>query len=104
MLEFKDELEDIKKNNISVVVLIKYVYSSYFLKFIIWEKLSDDEMIVWDLLECGIKEYKKLFVKVLVVFYFDKVNDKEYGMKWKVLSEEIIKMIINYYENIKFFF
>lgn len=104
MLEFKDELEDIKKNNISVVVLIKYVYSSYFLKFIIWEKLSDDEMIVWDLLERGIKEYKKLFVKVLVVFYFDKVNDKEYGMKWKVLSEEIIKMIINYYENIKFFF
>lgn len=97
-----EELVDIKKNNISVIVLIKYVYIIYFLKVFFWEKLSDDDMVKWDLMELGIKEFKKLFFKVLVVFYFDKVDEKEYGMKWKVLSEEIIKMIINYYENIKF--
>ncbi|XP_068734304.1 uncharacterized protein [Montipora capricornis] len=102
LLELKDELEDIKKNNTSAVALIKHVYSSYPPKSTTWEKPSYEEMTAWDSLERGTKEYKKLLVKALAVFHPDKVDDKEHGMKWKVLSEEITKMITNYYENTKF--
>lgn len=100
--ELKEELEDIKKHNTSAIALIKHVYTSYPPKSTSWEKPSDDDMTKWDSLEKGTKEYKKLLVKALAVFHPDKVDDKEHGMKWKVLSEEITKMITNYYENTKF--
>lgn len=100
--ELKEELEDIKKNNTSAVALIKHVYTSYPPKSSSWEKPADNEMTKWDSLERGTKDYKKLLVKALAVFHPDKVDDKEHGMKWKVLSEEITKMITNYYESTKF--
>ena len=100
--ELKEELEDIKKNNTGAVALIKHVYTSYPPKSSSWEKPSDDEMTKWDSLERGTKEYKKFLLKALAVFHPDKVDDKEHGMKWKVLSEEITKMITHYYENTKF--
>ena len=100
--ELKDELEDIKKNNTSAIALIKHVYSNYPPKSANWEKPSDEEMKKWETLQLGTKEYKKLLVKALAIFHPDKVNDDEHGIKWKVLSEEITKMITNYYENTKF--
>jgi len=100
--ELKEELADIKKHNTSAVALIKHVYASYPPKSSTWEKPSDDDMTKWDSLERGSKEYKKLLVKALAVFHPDKVDDKEHGLKWKVLSEEITKMITNHYESTKF--
>lgn len=100
--ELSEELADIKKHNTGSIALIKHVYSKYPPKSSSWEKPSDDDMAKWDSLEKGTKEYKKLLVKALAVFHPDKVNEKEHGMKWKVLSEEITKMITHYYENTKF--
>ena len=100
--ELKEELADIKKHDTSATALIKHVYTSYPPKSSSWEKPSDDEISKWDSLERGTKEYKKFLLKALAVFHPDKVDDKEHGMKWKVLSEEITKMITNYYENTKF--
>lgn len=100
--ELKEELADIKKNNTSAIALIKHVYSNHPPKSTSWEKPSDDDMAKWDSLERGTKEYKKVLIKALAVFHPDKVDDKEHGMKWKVLSEEITKMITHYYENTKF--
>ncbi|KAL9988513.1 hypothetical protein ACROYT_G002967 [Oculina patagonica] len=100
--ELSKELEDIKENNTSAIALIKHVYNTYPPKTPSWEKPSDDDMAKWDSLECGTKEFKKVLVKALAVFHPDKVDEKEHGMKWKVLSEEITKMITSYYENTKF--
>lgn len=100
--ELSEELADIKKNNTTAIALIKHVYTNYPPKTSSWEKPSDDDMAKWDSMESGTKEFKKLLLKALAVFHPDKVDEKEHGMKWKVLSEEITKMITNYYENTKF--
>ncbi|KAJ7372330.1 hypothetical protein OS493_019775 [Desmophyllum pertusum] len=100
--ELKEEIEDITKNNTSAIALIKHVYNTYPPKSTTWEKPSDDDMAKWESLQSGTKEYKKVLVKALAVFHPDKVDEKEHGMKWKVLSEEITKMITNYYEHTKF--
>lgn len=58
-------------------------------------------MMKWGEMELDFKEYKKFFVKVFGFYYFDKVDEKIYGKKWKILCEEIIKMFIDYFEGIK---
>jgi len=100
--ELSEELADIKKNNTSAIALIKHVYTNYPPKASSWEKPSDDDMGKWESMKSGTKEFKKLLLKALAVFHPDKVDEKEHGMKWKVLSEEITKLITNYYENTKF--
>lgn len=61
-------------------------------------------------LESGLKkkgfyvEYdklKKILQKVVVYYYFDKVDIEKYGKVWKVLFEEIIKRLIRRYERMK---
>ena len=47
------------------------------------------------------KDYKKLLTKALGVYHPDKVDEKVYGMKWKVLCEEITKMLTFHYEETK---
>lgn len=78
------------------------MYTNYPPKTSSWEKPSDDDMAKWESMESGTKEFKKLLLKALAVFHPDKVDEKDHGMKWKVLSEEITKMITSYYENTKF--
>lgn len=94
-------MEEIKDYKDFVVELIKFLYINYLFKNLFWKKLSEDEMEDWEELKMIFKVYKKFFIKVFVVYYFDKVDEGVYGKKWKVLCEEIIKMFIFYYESMK---
>lgn len=44
------------------------------------------------------EKLKKLFQKAVISYHPDKQDVKKFGMKWKVLSEEITKMLTNFYE------
>ena len=41
---------------------------------------------------------KKLFQKAVINYHPDKQDVERFGMKWKVLSEEITKLLTNFYE------
>ena len=43
-------------------------------------------------------ELKKLYQKAVVHYHPDKVDEEEHGAKWKVLTEEITKLLTNIYE------
>ena len=55
----------------------------------------------WESVERKSKEYKKLLVKALSVYHPDKVDENHHGKKWKVLCEEITKMLTFHYEGTK---
>lgn len=44
------------------------------------------------------EKLKKLFQKAVISYHPDKQNVEKFGMKWKVLSEEITKLLTNFYE------
>lgn len=44
------------------------------------------------------QDLKKVFQKAVIHYHPDKVNEKEHGKEWKVLSEEICKRLTAIYE------
>lgn len=102
LAELTEELADIGKYKTRAVDLIKYVYINYPPKNPSWQKPSADDMKKWQEMESDSKDYKKLLIKALSVYHPDKVDEKVHGMKWKVLCEEITKMLTNHYEGTKF--
>lgn len=96
-----EELGDIEAYKASAVDLITHVYDNYPPKNPSWQKPSDEAMNKWEELEKDSKDYKKLLVKALSVYHPDKVDENLYGMKWKVLCEEITKMLTYHYEGTK---
>ena len=100
--QLTEEIKDIEAHNTGSIVLIKYLYANYPPKNPSWVKPTDSDMAEWEKLEHGSKDYKKVLVKSLAVYHPDKVDESVHGMKWKVLSEEITKMLTNYYETTKF--
>lgn len=99
--ELLKELEEIKGHKDLAVELIKFLYTNYPPKNPSWEKPSEDEMEDWEKLETTSKAYKKLLIKALSVYHPDKVDEGIYGKKWKVLCEEITKMLTFHYESTK---
>ena len=107
--ELKDVLADIKAEDTTAIDLIKHLYNNYPPKDPSWQKPSDDEMEKWRGLESEYKKrvrdsskaYKKVLIKALAVYHPDKIDEKLYGMKWKVLCEEISKMLNYHYETAK---
>lgn len=98
MEELSDELDDLKAHKSDAVTFIKYIYANYPPKLPSWKKPSDDEMEEWESLDTGSKDYKKILTKALFYYHPDKVDEKRHGMKWKVLCEEITKMLTYHYE------
>ena len=99
--ELSKELADIGAHKRRAVKLIKFLYVNYPPKNPAWKKPSDEDMEKWSELDSDSKEYKKLLVKALSVYHPDKVDENLYGMKWKVLCEEIRKMLTYHYEGTK---
>ncbi|ESO85394.1 hypothetical protein LOTGIDRAFT_154889 [Lottia gigantea] len=50
-----------------------------------------------------LQQIKKFYQKVVVHYHPDKVDIKKHGMEWKVLSEEIVKILTRQYEHYKGF-
>ncbi|XP_046564313.1 uncharacterized protein LOC124273140 [Haliotis rubra] len=46
-------------------------------------------------------QLKKVYCKAVTHYHPDKVDVEEHGLKWKVLSEEITKLLTNHYEGLK---
>ena len=44
------------------------------------------------------KELKKLFQKAVINYHPDKQDEEKYGIKWKILCEEITKYLSAFYE------
>ena len=103
MEALSEELKDLKAQKSKVIPFIKHLYLNYPPKIASWKKPSDLEMKKWESLESGSKECKKILIKALSVYHPDKVDEKLYGMKWKVLCEEITKMLNFHYEQTKGF-
>lgn len=101
MEELGEELEDIRAYKSRAIPLIKHLYLNYPPKILRWKKPSDEEMEKWESVERKSKEYKKLLVKALSVYHPDKVDENHHGKKWKVLCEEITKMLTFHYEGTK---
>ena len=99
--ELSQELEEIKDHKDLAVELIKFLYANYPPKNPSWKKPSEDEMEDWEELKTTSKAYKKLLIKALAVYHPDKVDEGVYGKKWKVLCEEITKMLTFHYESTK---
>ena len=101
LVELSDELRDIGRHKTRAADLIKYVYNNFPPKNPSWQKPSNEEMEKWHEMDTDSKDYKKLLVKALSVYHPDKVDENVHGMKWKVLCEEITKMLTNHYEGTK---
>lgn len=101
MEELSTELEDLRSRKSSAISFIKHLYLNYPPKTPSWKKPSDDEMKKWKSMDKKSKDYKKVLTKALGVYHPDKVDEKVYGMKWKVLCEEITKMLTFHYEETK---
>lgn len=99
--ELSQELAEIGAHRDLAVELIKFLYTNYPPKTPTWKKPTDEEMEDWDELETTSKRYKRLLIKALAVYHPDKVDEEMYGKKWKVLCEEITKMLTFHYESTK---
>ena len=44
------------------------------------------------------RDLKKLYQKAVIHYHPDKVDVEQHGKKWKVLSEEITKLLTRHYE------
>ena len=43
-------------------------------------------------------ELKKLYLRAVIHYHPDRVDEEEHGAKWKVLTEEITKLLTSSYE------
>ena len=96
-----EELDDLRAHKLEAIPLIKHLYTKYPPKITTWKKPSDEEIKKWGSVESESKDYKKILLKALSVYHPDKVDENLYGMKWKVLCEEITKMLNFHYERTK---
>lgn len=99
--ELSDELKDLKAHKSQAIPFIKHIFLNYPPRLPSWKKASEEEMQKWESFDTNSKDYKKLLVKTLSVYHPDKVDEKQHGMKWKVLCEEITKMLTFHYERTK---
>ena len=99
--DLADELKDLKDHNSGAISFIKHLYVNYPPKISSWVKPGEEDMKKWDSLVIRSKEYKKLVLKVLAFYHPDKVDEKEHGKKWKILCEEITKMLNLHFERTK---
>lgn len=99
--ELKEDLQNIRAHKAEAIPLIKYLYLNYPPKIPTWKKPTDEKMKKWESLQTDSKDYKKLLIEALRVYHPDKVDENQYGKKWKVLCEEITKMVTVHYERIK---
>ena len=99
--ELSEELADIESYKGRAADLIKHVYSNYPPKHPSWQKPSDEDMSKWGEMESGSRDYKKLLLKALGFYHPDKVDENIHGMKWKVLCQEITKMLNHHFEETK---
>ena len=97
--ELKDELEDIKLHNTGKIELLKHVYKKYPPTLKSWKKPGEKDMEKWSDLEH--QKLKSLLQKAVIAYHPDKVDEEKHGKKWKVLSEEITKLITQHYETMK---
>jgi hypothetical protein len=95
----KEELEDLEKNNTGKSQFLTHVYNTYPPKNPKWKKPSDEEMKKWEDME--MKYPKKVFTKGISVYHPDKVDEEEHGEQWKLLCEEITKMLTTRFQEIK---
>lgn len=96
--ELTDELKDLKNHNLGAISLIKHLYLKYPHKLSSWEKPGEEDMKKWDSLVIPSKECKKLLTKALILYHPDKVDENEHGKKWKILCEEITKMLNDHFK------
>ena len=99
LVELKEELADLKLHNTGKVELLKHVYTKYPPTLKNWKKPSETEMAKWAKLEH--RKLKSLLQKAVIAYHPDKVDEEKHGKKWKVLSEEITKLITQHYETMK---
>ena len=101
MEALSNELDDLKAHKSAAITFIKHIYDNYPPKVPSWKKPSDNEIKDWESLDTDSKDYKKLLTKALFFYHPDKVDEMLHGMKWKVLCEEITKMLTYHYERTK---
>ncbi|KAK7108007.1 uncharacterized protein [Littorina saxatilis] len=92
----KEELEVLnkKKNELGRLEFLKFVYTTHPPKLTVDEL---EELPDW----VEVQDLKKLFLKAVVHYHPDKVQEEEHGAKWKVLTEEITKLLTAHYECLK---
>lgn len=94
--EIKDDLDKLTKKfkEATKIEFLKFIYKKYVPKNPMYKGNvvpKDPEIIEW----------KKLYCKAIVHYHPDKVDVEKHGLKWKVLSEEITKLLTQHYERLK---
>ncbi|XP_050406722.1 uncharacterized protein LOC126822039 [Patella vulgata] len=95
MNELKDELFDLKKKfEEGKVDFLKFLYKTH--------PPKNDKHVLGELPDQPEPaQLKKLYQKAVVHFHPDKIDISVHGKKWKVLSEEICKILTSQYESYK---
>lgn len=86
----KKELEELNQHTQDSNKLLKFVYKRF--------PPKNPEHVLAEGYE---NKMKKSLCKAIQHYHPDKINVKEYGIKWKVLCEEITKRLTNKYESWK---
>ena len=93
--QIQDDMKRIKEeNNKSAKDLLIYVYKTYPPKWRTDSKLPDP--LPTDSIQSEV--WKPIFRNAVIHYHPDKCDVEKDGKKWKVLCEEIFKIIIGYYE------
>ena len=96
-------LQQIGHSDKDAASLVKFIYQNFPPKGKI--RISDESIIQMPLLQRkndpdSKKKLKMLLLKVIQDYHPDKVNE-EHGEKWKTISEDIVKRVNKYHENLK---
>ena len=60
-------------------------------------KIPDHDDVIGE----SMKKLKKLFQRAVINYHPDKQDEEKFGIKWKILCEEITKYLSAYYESTK---
>ena len=96
-------LQQIGLNDKDAATLVKFIYKNFPPKGKI--RINDEAIAQIPLLQRKFdpdskKKLKMFLLKVIQDYHPDKVNE-EHGEKWKTISEDIVKRVTKYYENLK---
>jgi len=95
--ELKEELQTMKdKQTEGKTVYLKYVYEKYPPR---WKSAKVPDCFPDE--SCDMQEWKPLFKNAVIQYHPDKVDVEAEGKKWKVLCEEIFKILSSFYEMTK---
>jgi len=96
-------LQQISLNDKEAATLVKFIYKNFPPKGKI--RINDEAIAQIPQLQRKFdpdskKKLKMILLKVIQDYHPDKVNE-EHGEKWKTVSEDIVKRVTKYYENLK---